>query len=64
MSTPEPTAPLPVPPIGVKVTTDLEHRASGIRARARWIDPHTRKCVTRALVDPDEESADEFFQYL
>ncbi|WP_182354871.1 tyrosine-type recombinase/integrase [Flaviflexus huanghaiensis] len=64
MSTPEPTAPLPVPPIGVKVTTDLEHRASGIRARARWIDPHTRKRVTRALIVPDEEAADEFFQYL
>ncbi|QNA93010.1 site-specific integrase [Microbacterium sp. Se5.02b] len=64
MSTPEPTAPLPVPPIGVKVTTDLEHRASGIRARARWIDPHTRKRVTRALVVPDEDAAEEFFQYL
>lgn len=64
MSTPEPTGPMPVPPIGVKVTTDLEHRASGIRARARWIDPHTRKRVTRALVVPDEEAADEFFHYL
>ena len=64
MSTPDPTASLPVPPIGVKVTTDLEHRASGIRARARWIDPHTRKRVTRALVVPDEEAVVEFFQYL
>ena len=25
----------------MKVTTDLEYRASGIRARARWIDPQT-----------------------
>lgn len=64
MSTSEPTAPPPVPPIGVKITTDLEHRASGIRARARWIDPHTRKRVTRALVVPDEEAAEEFFDYL
>jgi hypothetical protein len=44
-------------------TTDLEHRTSGIRARARWIDPHTRKRVTRALV-PDEDAAKEFFHYL
>ncbi|MGF3057574.1 hypothetical protein [Microbacterium sp. YY-01] len=64
MNTSAPNAPLPVPPIGVKVTTDLEHRASGIRARARWIDPHTRKRVTRALVVPNEEAADEFFQYM
>lgn len=60
MSTAE-SGPAPVPPIGVRITTDLERRSSGIRARARWIDPHTRKRVTRALVVPDEDAAEEFF---
>lgn len=62
MSTAEP-APA-VPPFGVKVTTDLEYRASGIRARARWIDPQTRRCIVRALVVPDEEAAEAFFHDL
>ena len=53
-----------VPPFGVKVTTDLEYRASGIRARARWIDPQTRRRIVRALVVPDEEAAEAFFSDL
>ncbi|CAI7629156.1 unnamed protein product [Penicillium discolor] len=57
-------APPPVPPFGVKVTTDLEYRASGIRARARWIDPQTRRRVVRALVVPDEDAAEAFFSDL
>src|SRR5688572_15497044 len=63
MSAPD-SPPPPVPPVGVKITTDLEHRASGVRARARWTDPHTRKRVTRALVVPDEEAASAFFAQL
>lgn len=63
MSTPEPGLPL-VPPIGVKVATDLEHRASGIRARARWTDPQTKKRIVRALVVPDEDAAAAFFESL
>ena len=31
--------PKPVPPVGVKISTDLERRSYGIRARARWTDP-------------------------
>ena len=58
------SAPPPVPPFGVKVTTDLEYRASGIRARARWIDPQSRRRVVRALVVPDEDAADAFFNDL
>ena len=58
------SAPPPVPPFGVKVTTDLEYRASGIRARARWIDPQTRRRVVRALVVPDEDAAEAFFSDL
>ena len=53
-----------VPPFGVKVTTDLEYRATGIRARARWIDPQSRRRVVRALVVPDEEAAEAFFSDL
>ncbi len=52
------------PPIGVKVSTDLEHRASGIRARARWTDPVTKERITRALVVPDEAAAAVFFEQL
>lgn len=62
MSTPD--APPPVPPIGVKVSTDLERRPSGIRARARWTDPQTSKRVTRALVVEDEAAAEAFFEDL
>ncbi|WP_231637087.1 hypothetical protein [Microbacterium sp. No. 7] len=54
----------PIPPIGVKVATDLEYRRSGIRARARWTDPETKKRMVRALVVPDEEAAEEFFRGL
>lgn len=53
-----------VPPFGVKVTTDLEHRPSGIRARARWIDPQSKRRMVRALVVPDEEAAEAFFNDL
>ncbi|MFT3860914.1 tyrosine-type recombinase/integrase [Micropruina sp.] len=55
--------PQPFPPIGVKISTDLEHRASGIRARARWTDPATKQ-QTRALVVPDEDAATAFFDQL
>ncbi|SDQ21501.1 tyrosine-type recombinase/integrase [Leucobacter chromiiresistens] len=58
------SGPSPIPPIGVKVATDLEYRRSGIRARARWTDPETKKRMVRALVVPDEEAAEEFFQSL
>lgn len=60
MSTAE-AAPPPIPPIGVKVATDLEYRPSGIRARARWTDPQTKQRMVRALVVPDEEAAEAFF---
>ncbi|WP_165882707.1 site-specific integrase [Brevibacterium luteolum] len=52
------------PPIGVKVSTDVELRASGVRARVRWTDPATKKRITRALVVPDEEAAEAFFDQL
>lgn len=61
MSTAETSGPPPVPPIGVKVSTDLEHRSYGIRARARWTDPHTKKRIIRTSIVADESAADAFF---
>lgn len=61
MSTTETSGPPPVPPIGVKVSTDLEHRSYGIRARARWTDPHTKKRIIRTSIVADENAADDFF---
>ena len=55
---PQPTAePKPVPPIGVKVSTDMERRSYGIRARARWTDPTTKRRVIRSEIVRDEAAA-------
>ena len=62
---PQPTAePKPVPPIGVKVSTDMERRSYGIRARARWTDPTTKRRVTRSEIVRDEAAAHAFFDQL
>ncbi|WP_294181157.1 site-specific integrase [uncultured Schumannella sp.] len=62
---PQPTAePKPVPPIGVKVSTDMERRSYGIRARARWTDPTTKRRVIRSEIVRDEAAAHEFFDQL
>lgn len=52
-----------MPPLGVKVTTDLEHRASGIRARARWIDLTPVNGLPLLSASLDEDAAEDFFQY-
>ncbi|OJU41521.1 MAG: site-specific integrase [Microbacterium sp. 69-10] len=57
-------APKPVPPIGVKVSTDMERRSYGIRARARWTDPISKRRVTRSEIVPDEAAAHAFFDQL
>lgn len=56
--------PRPVPPVGVKVSTDTEQRSYGIRARARWTDPITKERVTRSEIVPDEAAAEAFFDRL
>ena len=62
---PQPTAePKPVPPIGVKVSTDMERRSYGIRARARWTDPTTKRRVIRSEIVRDEAAAHAFFDQL
>ena len=53
--------PKPVPPIGVKLSTDMERRSYGIRARARWTDPTTKRRITRSEIVPDENAALAFF---
>lgn len=62
---PQPTAaPKPVPPIGVKLSTDMERRSYGIRARARWTDPTAKRRVIRSEIVPDEAAAHAFFDQL
>ena len=56
--------PKPVPPVGVKISTDLERRSYGIRARARWTDPMTKRRVVRSQIVRDESAAAEFFDRL
>lgn len=56
--------PKPVPPIGVKSFTDLERRSYGIRARARWTDPISKRWIIRSEIVTDEAAAHEFFESL
>jgi hypothetical protein len=56
--------PKPVPPIGVKISTDLERRSYGIRARARWTDPVTKRRIIRSEIVPDEAAPNGFFDSL
>ncbi|AAT88543.1 phage-related integrase [Leifsonia xyli subsp. xyli str. CTCB07] len=48
----------------MKVSTDMERRSYGIRARARWTDPITKHRVTRSEIVPDEAAAHNFFNQL
>ena len=63
MSESKPELP-PVPPVGVKISTDLERRSYGIRARARWTDPSTKRRMIRTSIVPDEDAANAFFGQL
>jgi len=56
--------PKPVPPVGVKISTDLERRSYGIRARARWTAPISKRRVTRSEIVADEAAAHAFFDSL
>ena len=48
----------------MKLSTDMERRSYGIRARARWTDPTTKRRVTRSDIVPDEAAAHTFFDQL
>lgn len=51
----------PFPPIGVKVSTDMECRTYGIRARASWTDPTSKRRVIRTEIVNDQAAAHAFF---
>ena len=62
---PLPSAPpKAVPPVGVKISTDMERRSYGIRARARWTDPVSKRRIIRSEIVADETAAHAFFNSL
>ncbi|WP_308468448.1 tyrosine-type recombinase/integrase [Rathayibacter soli] len=54
----------PIPPVGVKISTDMERRSYGIRARARWTDPTSKRRIIRSEIVADEVAAQAFFDSL
>jgi len=53
-----------MPPVGVKITTDVERRVDGFRARVRWTDPSTKKRVGRVSHVRTAEEVEEFFDQI
>ncbi|MFX4288262.1 hypothetical protein ACQBJO_07985 [Janibacter sp. G349] len=53
-----------MPPVGVKLTTDVERRVDGFRARVRWTDPSTHKRVGRVAHVHSQEEVEEFFDQM
>ncbi|WP_258061011.1 hypothetical protein [Rathayibacter rathayi] len=53
-----------MPPVGVKLTTDIERRVDGYRARVRWTDPSTHKRVGRVSHVRTAEEVEEFFEQM
>ncbi len=53
-----------MPPVGVKLTTDVERRTEGFRARVRWTDPSTKKRVGRVSHVRTAEEVEEFFEQM
>lgn len=58
------TEPKRLPPIGVKVSTNMERRSYGIRARSRWTRPTTKRRVIWLEIVRDEAAAHAFFNQL
>lgn len=53
-----------MPPVGVRLTTDVERRVDGFRARVRWTDPSTKKRVGRVSHVRTTEEVQEFFEQM
>nr|WP_025155421.1 site-specific integrase [Leifsonia aquatica] len=51
-----------MPPLGVKLTESTESRGSGLLARVRWTDPHTKKRPSRSEFVTTQEEAEAFFE--
>ncbi|WP_338145225.1 tyrosine-type recombinase/integrase [Cryobacterium fucosi] len=48
----------------MKISTDMERRSYGLRARARWTDPASKRRVIRTEIVTDEAAAHAFFDDL
>lgn len=53
-----------MPPVGFKITTDVERRTEGFRARVRWTDSSTKKRVGRVSHVRTAEEVEEFFEQM
>ena len=53
-----------LPPVGVGITTDVERRTDGFRARVRWTDPSTKKRAARVSHVRTMEEVEEFFDQM
>lgn len=53
-----------MPPVGVELTTDVERRVDGFRARVRWTDPATHKRVGQVSHVRTAEEVEEFFEQM
>lgn len=53
-----------MPPVGVKLTTDVERRSDGFRARVRWTEPSTRKRAGRVSHVRTMDEVEEFFDQM
>jgi integrase len=53
-----------MPPVGVQLTTDVERRVSGFRARVRWTDPSTKKRLGRVSHVRTMDEVEDFFDQM
>ncbi len=53
-----------MPPVGVRLSTDVERRVDGFRARVRWTDPSTKKRVGRVSHVRTMEEVEDFFDQM
>lgn len=53
-----------MPPVGVKLTTDVERRSDGFRARVRWTEPSTKKRAGRVSHVRTMDEVEEFFDQM
>jgi hypothetical protein len=50
-----------IPPIGVRLSHDVERRTYGFRARVRWTDPISKERQSRTSVVKTMEEVEDFF---
>lgn len=52
------------PPVGVRLSTDIERRVYGFRGRVRWTDPITKQRQSRTSVVKTMDEVQEFFDQM